>query len=302
MELRVLRHFLTVAREENITRAAERLHVSQPAVSRQLAQLEEELGVKLFVRSNHHITLTEDGRMLRRRAQEIVDLTEKTQRDLKRRTSELTGEIAIGSGEVRSFSMLGAILLDFSALYPQVRYTLFSGNADRIKEKIENGTLDLGLLAMPVDLLTYDFLRFPVAEEYGVLVRTDSPLAGKEVLTPEDLVNVPLMLPERVLVRGELSNWFGDLYDRLNIRLTYNLVYNAAMLVRQRLGAALCLRLDCIYEDLTFVPISLTLETGSALVWKKHQTYSPAVSALIAHIQAAFRQQKSHDPSPKPVV
>ena len=136
MELRVLRYFLTVAREENITKAAELLHVSQPAVSRQLAQLENELGVKLFVRSNHHIILTEDGLMLRRRAQEIVELAEKTQRDFRQHTAELTGEIAIGSGELRSFSMLGAVLAAFSALHPQVRYTLFSGNADQIKEEV----------------------------------------------------------------------------------------------------------------------------------------------------------------------
>lgn len=170
-----------------------------------------------------------------------------------------------------------------------MRYSLFSGNADHIKEKIESGTLDMGLLSMPVELSKYDFLRFPVPEEYGVLVRTDSPLAEKQRIAPEDLADVPLMLPERMLVRSELANWFGDIYDRLNILLTFNLAYNAAMLVRQGLGAALCLRLDCVYDDLTFVPISLTLETGSAMVWKKHQTHSPAVSALIAHINATVR-------------
>ena len=291
MELRVLRYFLTVTREENITKAAKLLHVSQPAISRQLAQLEDELGVKLFTRGNHHITLTEDGLMLRRRAQEIVALADKTQRDFHQHTAELTGEIAIGSGELRSFSMLGAVLANFSALHPQVRYTLFSGNADHIKEKIESGTLDLGLLSMPVELSRYDFLRFPVAEEYGVLVRADSPLAERKLLQPEDLANVPLMLPERALVRSELANWFGDLYDRLNVILTFNLAYNAAMLVRQGLGAALCLRLDCRYDDLVFVPTSLTLDNGSALVWKKHQTHSPAVSALIAHIHAAMQQK-----------
>ena len=291
MELRVLRYFLTVTREENITKAAKLLHVSQPAISRQLAQLEDELGVKLFTRGNHHITLTEDGLMLRRRAQEIVALADKTQRDFHQHTAELTGEIAIGSGELRSFSMLGAMLADFSALHPQVRYTLFSGNADHIKEKIESGTLDLGLLSMPVELSRYDFLRFPVAEEYGVLVRADSPLAERKLLQPEDLANVPLMLPERALVRSELANWFGDLYDRLNVILTFNLAYNAAMLVRQGLGAALCLRLDCAYDDLVFVPTSLALDNGSALVWKKHQTHAPAVSALIAHIHAAMQQK-----------
>lgn len=292
MELRVLRYFLTTAREENITKAAELLHVSQPAISRQLAQLEKELGVKLFVRNNRRITLTEDGLMLRRRAQEILDLAEKTQRDFHHHTAGLSGEIAIGSGELRSFSALGAMLSEFSTRHPKVHYTLFSGNADHIKEKIENGALDMGLLSMPVDLLKYEYLRFPVTEEYGVLVHVDSPLAEKSLLQPQDLANVPLMLPERMLVRRELANWFGDLYDRLNIRLTYNLAYNAAMLVRQGLGAALCLRLDCVYDDLIFIPISFTQQTGSALVWKKHQAHSPAVAALIAHINAAIRSDK----------
>ena len=286
MELRVLRYFLTVAHEENITKAAGLLHVSQPAVSRQLAQLEDELGVKLFVRSNHHIALTEDGRMLRRRAQEIVELTEKTQRDFRQRTADLTGEIAIGSGEMRSFSLLGEMLARFSTLHPQVRYTMFSGAADHIKEKLENGTLDLGLLSMPVDLSRYDFLRFPVTEQYCALAPVDSPLAKKPLLQPEDLADFPLMLPRRTPVRNEVANWFGDLYAHLNIRMTFDLAYNAAMLVRQGLGVALCLRLDCTYDGVASVPISLVQEAGSALVWKKQQTCSPAVSALIQHISA----------------
>lgn len=286
MELRVLRYFLTVAREENITKAAELLHVSQPAVSRQLAQLEDELGVKLFTRSNHHIVLTEEGLMLRRRAQEIVDLAEKTQRDFRQDTAGLTGEIAIGSGEMRSFSLLGEMLARFSDLHPQVRYTMFSGAADHIKEKLENGTLDLGLLTMPVDLSRYDFLRFPIAEQYCALVPADSPMAKKPLLQPEDLAAVPLMLPRRTPVRNEVANWFGDLYEHLNIRMTFDLAYNAAMLVRQGLGTALCLRLDCTYDGVASVPIALIQEAGSALVWKKHQTRSPAVSALIKHISA----------------
>lgn len=290
MELRVLRYFLTVAREENITKAAELLHISQPAVSRQLAQLEDELGIKLFTRSNHHITLTEEGLMLRRRAQEIIDLAEKTKRDFRQDAAELIGEISIGSGELRGFSLLGKVLSEFSVLHPQVRYSLFSGSADQIKEKIENGTLDMGLLGLPVDLAKYDFMRFPATEEYGVLVRTDSPLTQKKRLAPQDLLNVPLMLPERMLVRNELASWFGDLYDKLNIRMTYNLLYNAAMLVRQGMGIALCLRLDSTYDGLAFIPITLDQTTGSVLAWKKHQSYAPAVTALIAYLDTAVHE------------
>ena len=286
MELRVLKYFLIVAREENITKAAELLHVSQPAISRQLAQLEEELGIKAFTRSNHHIVLTEEGMLLKRRAQEIVDLAEKTQLDFQRKTEELAGEIAIGSGELRSFSNLAVLLTDFHVLHPRVSYALFSGNADSIKERIENGTLDIGLLSLPVDLSRYDFIRLSVHEEFGLLVREDSPLAQKKSIEPEDLIGIPLMVPERALVRREVDNWLGAQKESLNVVLTYNLLYNATTLVRSGLGAAVCLRMDCQYDGLTFVPIAASgMENGSVLVYKKHQAQSPAVSALIAYIQ-----------------
>ena len=286
MELRVLKYFLIVAREGNITKAAELLHVSQPAISRQLAQLEEELGIKAFTRSNHHIVLTEEGMLLRRRAQEIVDLAEKTRLDFQKETEELTGEIAIGSGELRGFSNLAVLLTDFHALHPQVRYALFSGNADNIKERIENGTLDIGLLSLPVDLSRYDFIRLSVHEEFGMLVREDSPLAQKAHIEPEDLLGIPLMVPERALVRREIDNWLGLQKESLNVVLTYNLLYNVTTLVRSGLGAAVCLRMDCLYDGLVFVPIAASgMENGSVLVYKKHQAQSPAVGALLAYIQ-----------------
>lgn len=232
MDLRVLKYFLVVAREENITKAAELLHVSQPAISRQIAQLEEELGIQAFKRSNHHITLTEDGMLLKRRAQEMIDLAEKTRQDFAQKKEEIAGEIAIGSGELFSVCALGKMLADFQALHPKVRYNLFSGNADHIKERIESGTLDLGLLSLPVDVAKYDFLRFPMREEWGALVRQDDPLAQKPFAQPEDLQNTPILLAERAPVQHELANWFGALYDRLNVVVTFNLLYNAAMLVR----------------------------------------------------------------------
>lgn len=285
MELRVLKYFLIVAREENFTRAAELLHVTQPTLSRQIAQLEEELGIQAFRRGNHHIELTEEGMLLKRRAQEIVDLAEKTQRDFVRQKEEIVGEISIGSGELRAMDDFGRLLAGFMAQNPRVRFSLFSGNADHIKERIENGTLDLGLLSMPVDLAKYEFLRFPAREEWGILTREDSALAEKNCVTPEDLAHVPLMMSGRTLVQHELANWFGDCFDHLNIVLTYNLVYNAAALVKAGMGCALCIRLNCSYDGLTFIPLSPVVDLGSALVWKKHQVYSPAVSALLAYIK-----------------
>lgn len=178
MELRVLKYFLMIAREENITRAAQLLHVTQPTLSRQIKELEEELGTKLFERSNHRIVLTQDGLLLRRRAQEIVELTERTEKDFAHKDEELTGEIAIGSGETRSVSVLAEVLSSFRQRYPRVRYRFYSGNADHIKERIENGTLDIGLFPEPVDISRYEFIRVPVREEWGVLTQEDSPWGG----------------------------------------------------------------------------------------------------------------------------
>ncbi|MBS1332500.1 MAG: LysR family transcriptional regulator, partial [Christensenellaceae bacterium] len=238
---------------------------------------------KLFERSNHRIVLTQDGLLLRRRAQEIVELTERTEKDFAHKDEELTGEIAIGSGETRSVSVLAEVLSSFRQRYPRVRYRFYSGNADHIKERIENGTLDIGLFPEPVDISRYEFIRVPVREEWGVLTQEDSPLGRLPFVRPENLVGRPLMISGREMVQHELANWFGDEFQKLDISVRYNLLYNVAMLVRNGFGDALCIRLDCQYPGLRFVPLHPPLAFGSVLVWKKHQVAFPAVSALIVH-------------------
>lgn len=183
MDIRVLQYFLAVVREENITKAAQLLHITQPTLSRQLMGLEQELGVKLFSRNNHSVTLTEEGMLFRRRAEEIVTLSEMTKRELKQEAM-LTGEISIGSGEYHGSCHLSGILAAFRAEHPNVTYSIYSGNSDNIKERIERGTLDIGLLLEPVEISKYDFLHFPVPETWNALVRSDSPLAQKPYLTP----------------------------------------------------------------------------------------------------------------------
>ena len=184
MEIRVLQYFLMVAREENITRAAQLLHLTQPTLSRQMIQLEEELGVALFHRSNHRVTLTEEGMLLRRRAQEIVDLADKTKMDIQRREQELSGTLTIGAGELLSSQVLAKLLAGFRARHPLVSFQLYSAQADDIKERIEQGLLDIGLVPEPVDKTRYLFLTMPVTERWGALVQEDSPLAGKQSLSP----------------------------------------------------------------------------------------------------------------------
>ena len=281
MEIRVLKYFLLVAREENITKAANLLHLTQPTLSRQLMQLEEELGVQLFRRSKHRIILTEEGMLLRRRAEEIVALADKTKDDLQHREEQLTGNVAVGSGELQSSSFLTQLLTAFQEKNPLVSFTIYSGNSDNIKERIERGLLDVGLLQEPVDISKYSFVRTPCREQWGVLVREDSELASRERVSPADLASVPLILPEREIVQNELLNWFSPYAEGLRITATGNLLYNLASLARASGGSVLTLNLDCTYEGLRFIPLSPPLESNTVLVWKKTQTFSAAAAALI---------------------
>lgn len=282
MELRVLNYFLMVAREENITKAAQLLHVTQPTLSRQLMQLEDELGVKLFIRSSHSIVLTDEGMLLKRRAQELVSLAEKTKREFMQ-TEQLSGEIAIGSGELQSVSVLADILADFRREHPLMRLELYSGNADGIKERIEKGLLDIGLLSEPVDIGKYEFVRMPQKEVWGILTHEDSDLAELEVVRPHDLVGRQIMVSQRALVQNELANWFGAEFDQIDIVATYNLLYNVAIMVQKKMGVAICIDLDCHYDGLRFVPFAPGLAAGSVLVWKKNQIFSPIVEAFLQY-------------------
>ena len=289
MEFRVLKYFLMVAREENITKAAALLHLTQPTLSRQLMQLEAELGVKLFHRSKHSIILTEDGMLLKRRAQEIISLSDKTVQELSHKEDVLSGEIAIGCGETKNMLFLSEQIRKFRQKYPLVQFSIHSAIADDIKERIEKGVLDIGLLMEPVDVGKYEFIRMPQKEKWGILVRKDSELAAKESINPKDLTNVPLIMVKRELVKNELASWFGDYYEGLQIAATYNLILNAASMVERGVGVALCFDLGAsFYEDLCFIPLAPTLETGSVLVWKKNQTLGAATSQFMRYLKNAF--------------
>ena len=285
MELRVLKYFLAVAREENITKAAALLHLTQPTLSRQLMQLEEELRVQLFRRSRYHIELTEDGMLLRRRAQELVDLAEKTTREFTMRETELMGEIAIGAGETRSMSFLSRAMVSFRERYPKVTFRIFSATADDVKERLDTGLLDMGLLTEPVDVGRYAFCRMKERDRWGVLVRLDSPLAGLDSVTPDDLEQVPLIISGRERVQRELANWFGDRWERLQIAASFNLILNAANMVRYGVGTALSFDLNFSFDDLRFIPLSPTIDTGTVLVWKKDLVLTPVVEAFHQHIK-----------------
>ncbi len=286
MELRVLRYFLVVAREENITRAAALLHLTQPTLSRQLMQLEEELGVKLFQRSRHRIILTDEGMLLRRRAQEIVDLAEKTEQEFQRREGALMGNICIGCGETRSMAFLSQRMAAFRRENPMVSFSIHSATADDIKERMEKGLLDLGLLAEPVEIGRYEFLRMPEKDQWGVLVRRDSPLAEKDNVEPWNLAQVPLLISRRAEVRREVDSWFGEYAGEIEVAATYNLGLNAAIMVLNHVGeAAVGFNIAQFSDELKFLPLQPALETGTVLVWKKNQAFSPAAAAFLQFVK-----------------
>ena len=281
MELRVLNYFLTIAREENFTKAAHYLHVTQPTLSRQIADLEEELGVKLFIRSNHNIILTEDGMILKRRAQEILSLADKTKRDFMQKDEALTGTISIGSGEFRSTEYLAKIIAAFRKKYPNVKYDIYSGNANNIRDYIERGFLDIGLMSEPIDMRKYNSVNMPIKEEWGVFVPSNSPLSEKEIVRPEDLAGMSIVTATGDFNQSRIGKWLGDYINKVEITATANLPYNEAVLAKENIGVMLSISLNCTYENLRFIPLQPTLEIPTALGWKKEQIFSATTSAFI---------------------
>ena len=290
MELRVLRYYLTVAREENITRAADMLHITQPTLSRQMAELEEELHTRLFERTNRKIVLTESGMLLRRRAEELISLADKVQQEFQSGGDELTGLISIGSGVTAAVSAcLPKLLQDYAQKYPQVRFELHTGTAAGIKDLLDKGLLDIGILMEPIEVEKYDFVRLPVKEVWGILMPADDPLAQKTVITPGDLQDLPLIVSWRIRER-EAKAWFGGDTEHLNVFCTYDLIDNAATLVEHRLGYAFVIQGALKpAPGLTFRPLAPEVSNTSVLVWKRYQPSHPAVQKFIELAQNAYR-------------
>lgn len=288
MELRVLRYFLAVAQEESISGAAEYLHLTQPTLSRQLMDLENELGKKLFIRGSRKVSLTEDGILLRKRASEIVELVEKTESEFWGTEEAIAGDIYIGGGESDAMRLIARTARELQLSHPNIHYHLFSGNAHDVCERLDRGCLDFGILLDPGDLKRYDYISLPVTDVWGVLMRKDSPMAEKEALHPEDLLDKPLLLSRQSMGRDKLSTWFGQAYTSLNVTATYNLIYNASLMVEEGLGYALALdRLVNTSRDsqLCFRPLEPRLEVQLYVVWKKFQIFSKAAARFLTVLQ-----------------
>ena len=288
MEIRVLKYFLAVAREQNISAAAESLFLSQPTLSRQLKELEEELGKQLFIRGSRKITLTEEGLLLRKRAEEIVELIDKAEKELSNSDEQVSGEIYIGAGETDGLRLIAKAAKELQEQYPQITYRIISGDAVDITERLDKGLIDFALLLEPVDISKYSYLKFPVKDVWGVLMRRDCPLAQKKSISPKDLRDMPLIVSRQALDGSELTQWLKNGSEQLNIVSTYNLVYNASLMVDEGLGVALCL--DKIINasgdsSLCFRPLKPKLDVGMSLVWKKYQVFSKAAEKFILKMQ-----------------
>ena len=284
MELRVLRYYLAVIQEQSISKAAERLNLTQPTLSRQLMDLEEELGVKLMVRGKkgHGVSLTEDGILLKSRALEIVELADRTEAEFLQQKRDVSGDVFIGAGETDVMRSLAKIMKQVK----NIHFHLFSGNAGDITERLDKGLIDFGIMIGEANLSKYNFLPLNTSAAWGVLMRNDDPLASNENITPKDLMNLPLIISEQSMRNNELSGWFHGKMERLNITATYNLVHNATYLVEEGIGYALIIEnlVNTNGRALCFRPLKPVLEGRMNIAWKKGKVFSKAAELFLHEV------------------
>ncbi len=290
MELRVLRYFLAVAREESISDAAEFLHITQPTLSRQLMDLEEELGKQLLIRGkrNRKIMLTEDGMRLRKRAEEIVALADKTEAEFLAGDDAVSGDVYIGCGESDAMRIIAKTAVKLRQDYPDIHFHLYSGNAEDVSERMEKGLLDFGIFITSANIDKYDYLKLPAYDTWGLIMRKSDKLAARDFITPQDLQGLPLIMSRQALVQEDISHWGKKQIQNLNVVATYNLVYNAAIMTREGFGYTLTL--DKLANtgsdsDLCFRPLKPELRINLNLVWKKYQIFSKASQKFLEYLK-----------------
>lgn len=291
MELRVLKYFLTVAREESITKAAELLYITQPTLSRQIAELEEEVGTTLFVRSNRNVTLTDAGILFRRRVEEMIGLEEKIKEEFGGEEKQLGGTVSIGMAEALSANIVADVIKIFRNKYPSVKFELFTAMADQVQDRIDRGTLDVGFLLEPVNVDKYDFIRLPIRERLGALMRVDDPLARKEELDPEDLLGFPVVVPMRREIKQNTRNILGTVYDKYDVLASFNLVNNATLIAKNGTARILVIEGATQYHhdpELCFRPFKAASDFGCVVVWKKYQPSNRVISRFLEEIEMLF--------------
>ena len=290
MDIWPLKYFLAVARAGNLTRASETLHISQPALSMRLAELERELGHPLFVRGARGMTLTEKGALLMRRAEDLVELAERIESEIRADDIKgLSGTIAIGAGETVAFAPVANAIKSLCAENPNLHIDITSGNGEDIQARIQSGTIDLGLFVGPGRYKGYDHIAMPHVLRWGLIMRRDAPLASRQSIRAKDLDGIPILLTRQMMVGEFLSGWLGHACGALNIVCTYNLAYNAALMVAAGLGSAICIDnvIPAAFADsIVFRPFAPALSSDAYLAWRKDVPLSPAANALVERIRA----------------
>lgn len=286
MEFRTLSYFLMIAREGTISGAAQVLHLSQPTLSRQMQELERELGCTLFERGKRRIELTEAGMRLRSRAEEIVDLVDRTEQEFHTTPDTLAGEVRIGGGETPAMSLITDIIAELQSAYPLMTFSLHSGNAVDVSDRLETGRIDFGLFLGPTDLGRFESLPLPAQNAWGVLMRRDDPLATRDRIAPEDLIGKPIILSQQA--GNEMNRWFKRDLEDLDVVATYNLLYNAALLARGGVGYVLGLEgiaATSPTSELAFRPLDPPLTADVSIGWKRYQSFSPAANVFLQSIR-----------------
>ncbi|MDE6469401.1 MAG: LysR family transcriptional regulator [Eubacterium sp.] len=287
MEIRVLEYFLAVAREQSFSKAAEMLHLTQPTLSRQLKELENELGKQLFIRSSKKISLTDDGMMLRKRAEEIIDLVRKTESEITNDTEQISGDIYIGAGETDGVRILARAYKNILESNPDIHLHISSGDSLDVLYDLDKGLVDFGLILGEIDTVKYDYVELPCVDTWGVLMRRDSELADKEFITAQDLEDKPLIMSRQAKNKKEMNSWFNNDMDKLNIVATNNLVFNASLMADEKIGYVLTLDklINTANSNLKFIPLKPSLTIGMKLIWKKYRIHSKAVELFLTELK-----------------
>ena len=291
LDIRVLKYFLAVAKVGNMTQAAKDLHITQPTLSRQLMDLEKNLGTELFVRKHKQITLSDSGFLFQQRAKEIAQLADKVCREIAEQKSQIGGTVTIACVESIASCLLPEIMAGFSQDYPSVKYELYSADGNDIREKIDRGNIDLGILLEPIEVAKYNFLRLPCYEKWGIVMRADSPLAQKEVISTEDIQGLPIIIPRRTIVIAEIAKWLGMEEDELNIVASHNLPTNGLLLSRQGIGYLICVEGAFTVRPmagLCFRPFTPERITGHVMAWKKNHIFSQATLRFLEFVQSKY--------------
>lgn len=295
MEFRLLEYFLAVAREQNITAAAESLHISQPALSTQLKNMEKEFGKQLLIRGvkgSRKVILTEEGMILRKRAEEMLSLMKRTEEEITGSNETIAGNVFIGTGETEIVRLFAKVAKKLQKEYPDIRYNISSGNAEHVLEYLDKGLIDFGLLFTKIDPQKYEAIPVPIKDTWGVLMRKDSPLAEKETICPEDLWDKPLIVSHQKGDDVYLNQWLQREESELHIVATYNLLFNASLLVDEGLGYALCFDklINTQGSNLCFRPLYPQLEAPGFIVWKKYQVFSKAANIFLRYLQKMIEE------------